>query len=140
MARRASRSLNPIWVGIAIIVVAAAIGVSFFFIGKKTNSFSAIPSLNSADYLENANGLQGNSYKIEGTIQNSLYSSREKGRLITINVDGPSGSSSSSSGEVIPVLIPSSMNQFEIQRGNRIVVKVLVEKNGLLTVQAIDKP
>lgn len=121
------------WIGIAIIVVAAAVGVAFFKFGQKADPFSSIPSLSMSDYFENANGLQGNSYKIEGTIQNSLFSSKDKGRLITISVDNSSG------GDVIPVLIPPTLNQFEIQRGNRIHVKVTVEKNGLLIVQAIDK-
>jgi len=133
MARRASRSLNPMWVGVAIIVVAAIVGAAFFRFGQKTDPFRSIQSLSLTDYYQNANGLQGNVYKIDGTIQTSLYSSTDKGRLITISVDN------STSEDIIPILIPASMNQFEIQRGNHIHVKVLVEKNGLLVVQQIDK-
>lgn len=134
MARRASRSLHPAWVGIAIVLAAGIVGLLFFQYGQKSDPFRTIQSLNIPDYYDNANSLRGNIYKIEGTIQNSLYSSREKGRVITVEVETSQGNY-----ESIPVLIPPELNHVEIQRGNRVHIKVSVEPDGILKVEQLDK-
>ena len=40
------------------------------------------------DYLNNANSLRGNVYKVKGQITQSLGYSRAKGRLFSVEVDG----------------------------------------------------
>jgi hypothetical protein len=133
MPRRASRELNPLWPVTAVLLVAAVIGGAFFFFGQKRDPYRTLESLDPSAYLDNANSLRGNVYKIEGTIQNSLSYSPEFGRLFHIDVgDGRDIHS-------LPVLIPAALNHVNVQKGQRFYFKVSVEKNGILLVQDMEK-
>ena len=91
MARRANFSINPAWVIGVIIVVIGAIEVGYILLSKINNPYRTLTPLNVPAYLENSNSLRGNTYKVTGTVWNSLAWSPTIGRLFSIEVETVSG-------------------------------------------------
>lgn len=133
MARRASAQQNPIILFILLLVV-MGLGVGGFFIFRKNNEpFRTLQSIDVAVYLENANSLRGNSYKIEAVIQNSLAWAPARGRLFSVEVDTSTGK------EMIPILIPAELNSVNVQKGQRFFFKIEVVQEGVLLVKEMTK-
>lgn len=82
-------------------------------------------------YLENANSLRGNTYRVTGTIRNFIKGSRS-GRLFSIEVDDAGKS-------VLPILVPESLNKMNIQRGQSFAIRLTVDENGILHVEELRK-
>ena len=133
MARRASAQQNPIILFILLLVV-IGLGVGGFFVFRKNNEpFRTLQSIDVAVYLENANSLRGNSYKIEAVIQNSLAWAPARGRLFSVEVDTSTGK------EMIPLLIPAELNSVNVQKGQRFFFKIEVVQEGVLLVKEMTK-
>lgn len=81
-------------------------------------------------YLENANSLRGNVYKIEGEVVNSLGWSPSKGRLIAVEVDN---------NEVVPVLVTTDFSHINIQKGQRFIFLLEVDDKGILRTKDMTK-
>ena len=62
MARRANSKIRPLWVALALgaLIVAIAVGVIVQNTGGEP--YRTVPELDMAEYLNNANSLQGNVY------------------------------------------------------------------------------
>ncbi|MGA7213115.1 MAG: hypothetical protein WBX20_02820, partial [Terrimicrobiaceae bacterium] len=93
--------------------------------------FRTISSLDVRTYLENANSLRGNVYKIEGEVVNSLAWSPSKGRLIAIKVE--------KGNEVVPVLVTTSFNEINIQKGQKFIFLLEVDDKGILRTKDMTK-
>lgn len=106
---------------------------AYFFVQTEDTSFRTLPELQVEAYLENANSLRGNTYKLEGVINHSLAWSSSFGRLFSVQVD------QSRDEYLVPVLIPADLNDTNIQRGQKFVMKIEVVENGLLRVLEMDK-
>jgi hypothetical protein len=133
MARRASAQQSPI-VLILVLLVVVGLGVGGFFIFRKSNEpFRTLQSMDVSVYLENANSLRGNSYKIEAVIQNSLAWAPARGRLFSVEVDV------SGNKEMLPLLIPSELNNINVQKGQRYFFKIEVVQDGVLLVKEMTK-
>src|SRR5688572_17550710 len=104
MARRASTSANPIWLIVAVALAIAAVAGGYALFGKAGEPYRTMTPLPVRDYLENANSLRGDVYKLEGVVSNSLEWSAARGRLFSVDVG------SSTSGDVLPVVIPPQFN------------------------------
>lgn len=89
--------------------------------------------LKAADYLENANSLRGNTYRLEGVITSSLGSSPEKGRLFSLQI------THDQSDLPVPVLVPPGYQILNLQKGQKYQIKVLVNDQGLLQIEEITK-
>ena len=83
-------------IAIAIVLIVAAFLGSRFFITTSSQPFRTATPLDVATYLENANSLRGNVYRLQGEVLNSLGWSPTKGRLIAVGVDD--------GRQVVPVL------------------------------------
>ena len=129
MPRRASFAIHPAWILLVILLVAGAIGAGSFLVGRVNDPYRTLAPLEVAIYLENANSLRGNSYKLNGTIGNYLASSTQTGRLFSVQVEN----------EVLPLLIPPEFNSVNIQKGQRFNFSVEVDPRGILTVKALQK-
>lgn len=129
MARRASFSIHPVWVLLVILLVAGAIGAGAFLVGRVNDPYRTLTALDIPTYLENANSLRGNSYKLSGTIANYLGSSVQAGRLFSIQAGN----------DILPLLIPSEFNSVNIQKGQRFNFSLEVDPRGILTVKALQK-
>ena len=126
MARRASSSIHPFaLIGVLLLVVAAIAGGWLLF-GRVNDPYRTITPLDVSSYLESSNSLRGNSYKVTGTVMNSLAWSATGGRLFSIEVGG------GTSTDVLPVLIPTEFNHVNVQKGQKFIFKIEVNDKGIL--------
>lgn len=134
MARRA-QSRFSIW---HILLGAAGLGIlavfgSWVFFSNDEGSFRTLPELEVRDYLDNANSLRGNTYRLEGVVNHSLAWSSSFGRLFSVRVGEGSDS------RLVAVLIPRELNAMNVQRGQRFIFRIEVVENGLLRVSEMEK-
>ncbi len=134
MARRARSSVNPVQLLLVALVIGAVVAGAYSFMNRTTDPFAGITELSTAEYLENANALSGNVYRVEGLIDDRLDNWRaSEGRLFSVSVgDGASTT-------LIPVWIPGSLSSQNVQRGQRFLFKVMVKETGILEAQEIVK-
>lgn len=118
------------WV-ILVVILAGLVGGGYFIFNKSSEPFRTLQSMDVSQYLENANSLRGNTYKLDAVVQNSLAWSPAKGRLFSIEV-GPNK-------EVLAVLIPPALNQVNVQKGQRFFFKVEIIKDGVVQVLEMTK-
>ncbi len=129
MARRASSSANPLWFVAAFLLALSAIAGGFLVFNRSGDPYRAMTPLPVGDYLENANSLRGNTYKLDGTIFQSIEWSQTAGRLYSVEV-GP---------DLLPILIPASLKQINLDRGQRYFFKIEVGDQGVLTALDVKK-
>lgn len=135
--RRKSTSGRGALLFLLLAIAGAGIGGSFLF--KRSNDpFAAITALSVPAFLENANSLRGNTYKLQGSIDERLDEwPPSEGRLYSVVVDrdGIDGGES----ETLPVHFPEDFNGQNIQRDQEYNLKVEVGTGGLLVAHAFDK-
>lgn len=134
MARRASTSSHPLWLVAAAVLVLAFIALGSLLYSRTSDPYRTLKQLPVADYMENANSLRGNVYKLDGTVARSLDWSATAGRLFSVDVSG-----TSAPGEVVPLLVPAEFNNWNIERGQRFLFKIEVGDKGILRVQDLRK-
>lgn len=133
MARRASSSTNPtvlIGIGVAVIV---AIFAGKMLLGKKSNSFGDLNPLVVQELLDNGNSLRDNEYLIEGHIDERFFRSTNPGSVVSVRVKSSSGE------EIVPVKIPSELNNINIEREQRYAFKVTVQQGGIPVATAVNR-
>jgi len=108
-------------------------GLGAFFLQKDTNPYRTVEPLKPSDYLENANSLRGNVYRLEGMISGSLGWSQEKGRLFSLRV------SQGDKDFPLPILVPSAFREINLQKGQRYRLKARVNEDGLLQIEDMTK-
>lgn len=111
------------------IIILLAIG--YWMVTRDSEPYRTVPVLDVASYLENANSLRGNTYRIQGEVLNSLAWSPTSGRLIAVGV--------SDGRDVLPVLIPTELNQINIQKGQRFIFLIEVDEKGILRANNLTK-
>lgn len=133
MARRASSSLHPgiIIGGIAAIALAIIAGKSL--IGKKSASFGDIPKLDVEELLENGNMLRGNSYVIEGQIDEKLQWTTDNGQLVSVRIDTPGGD------EFVGIEIPQEFNKLNIDTRQKYAFRVKFRQGGIPVATGINR-
>lgn len=137
MARRAKSSFKPahLLMTLGAVLVVAFLGYKLLSSGGgSSGGFAGVNELSVREYMDNSNALSGNTYRIEGTIEERLDNWRSsEGRLFSVLVED--------GDEVapLPVLVPSEFTA-NIQRGQRFRFKVEVEAgNGILRVLDLSK-
>jgi hypothetical protein len=131
MVRRASSSVNPWWVGGVIILILAAIAGGWALYQNVSDPYRTLTPLDVSVYLDNANSLRGNVYKLNATVDTQLAWAPLEGRLYSVEVNGRN--------DVLPVLIPAAFNSMNIQKGQRYFFKLEVGDKGILHVRDIRK-
>ena len=116
---------------IAFLLMLAAFIGSRLFVTATSEPFRTVSALDVRTYLENANSLRGNVYKIEGEVVNSLAWSASKGRLIAIKVD--------KGDDIVPVLVTTNFNHINIQKGQRFLFLLEVDDKGILRTKDMTK-
>ena len=119
-----------IWLLVTFLVF-GVVGTLFF--QKDTDPYRTVEPLKPADYLENSNSLRGNTYRLEGVIASSLGWSQEKGRLFSLRV------TQGDKDSPLPILVPASYREINLQKGQRYRLKVHVNESGLLEVEEMTK-
>jgi hypothetical protein len=131
MARRASSSVSPALILGAIVVLGGVLAGGWFVYHTVSDPYRTLAPLDVSAYLDNANSLRGNTYKINATIANQLAWSQKSGRLYSVEVENR--------GDILPVLIPAQFNNMNIQKGQRYDLKIEVGDKGILKVQDVHK-
>jgi hypothetical protein len=131
VARRSKKSRLPLGIVIAVALIVAAFLGSRYFITTTSQPFRTATPLDVATYLQNANSLRGNVYKIQGEVLNSLGWSPTQGRLIAVGVDN--------GRQVVPVLVTTDFSHINIQRGQRFIFLLEVDDKGILRTKDMTK-
>ena len=124
MARRSRKSQNPTWIALTCGLIAVGFIGAFFLFQGTSEPYRTIAKLDVRAYLDNANSLRGNAYRIQGEVVNALAWSPTEGRLIAVGT--------AEDAEVIPILVPTNFNHINIQKGQRFDFKLEVDEKGLL--------
>jgi hypothetical protein len=131
--RRANRKTQPIGFILIVIGIATAGLIGFQVVKLSQDPFRTIPPLDPGAYLENANSLRGNVYRLDGVLDNSLAWSPAKGRLVSVRME------TRSSSEFLPVLVPPDFNHLNLQKGQQYYIKIEVAEKGVLKATDIKK-
>jgi hypothetical protein len=131
MVRRASSSVNPWWVGVVVIFVLAAMVGGWALFRSVSDPFRTLTALDVSAYLNNANSLRGNVYKLNAAVDTQLAWAPAKGRLYSVEVNGRD--------DILAVMIPASFNNMNIQKGQRYFFKIEIGDKGILYVKDIRK-
>ncbi|MEI6337498.1 MAG: hypothetical protein WCQ57_02810 [Verrucomicrobiota bacterium] len=131
MARRGKNSIKPLWIVTAVILLAAAFFGSRVFIAANSEPFRTVNPLDVKAYLDNANSLRSNVYKIEGEVNDSLGWSPSTGRLIAVSVN--------EGADLLPVLVTTDFNHINIQKGQKFIFILEVDNKGILRTKHLIK-
>ncbi len=135
MTRRAS-SKNPTHHYLLLLSLVFLLAASiYFFFGKATDPYRKIPPLEISAYYENANSLRGNTYKIRGTVKNSLAWDPARGRIISFILL----SADNKETDPVAILVPKNFNSMNLQRGQQFYIQVEVGERGLLIARDFQK-
>jgi hypothetical protein len=133
MPRRASSKIDSRWVWMIVGAIALAVGLGVFLQNEGAEPFRTVPTLDLNDYLNNANSLEGNIYKVKGVINQSLGYERGKGRLFSVEVgSGPDA-------EVLPILVPPELSYLNLQKGQHYIFRLEVGDKGILRAREMKK-
>lgn len=128
MARRASSTVHPLWIVAAVLLLTGALAGGWLLFRTVSDPYRTLMPLDVSEYLQNANSLRGNVYKVSVTVDTQLAWAPAVGRLYSVEVEG--------SAELLPVLIPAQFNALNVQKGQRYFLKIEVGDKGLL--RAVD--
>lgn len=133
MARRAHHQTAPsLWLILPLVFVVLGVLGAFLF-QRDGNPYRTVERLKPGDYLENANSLRGNTYQLEGVIASSLGWSQEKGRLFSFRI------THGDKEYPLPLLVPPTLRDLNLQKGQRYRIKVRVNEAGLLQAEDMTK-
>ena len=133
MPRRASSSASPIWIVIIVVFIVASLAGGYHLYNTVSDPYRTLSALDTQSYLQNSNSLRGNTYKLSGTVENSLSWSPAVGRLFSVSVETNTGT------DILPLLVPKEFNDINIQKGQKFYFQVEVGDKGLLRAKAIKK-
>lgn len=131
MARRARSAPNTALLAGAFVAVLLLIAAGGYFLGNSGVPFRTSPEFPVEEYLATSSSLRGNSYRLTGSVLNSIAWSPESGRLISVE---PTDSDSP-----IPVVVPAELGEVNIQKGQRFHFLVEVRENGVLYARDMTK-
>jgi hypothetical protein len=97
-----------------------------------SDPYRTLTPIDVATYLDSADSLRGNVYKLTGTIDSQLAWSPTQGRLFAVLADG-------GANDVLPLVIPPEFNSVNIQKDQRFSFKIQVGDKGILTASDLKK-
>lgn len=133
MPRRASSGISPTVLIAGVVVLAAAFFGGKALMAKKKETFAGTTNLAVEDFLENGNSLRGNEYLIEGTVDEKLRWTPDRGQVVSVKVKGEGRT------EMIGVEIPPDLAGVNIEREQRYAFKVRVRQGGIPVATHINR-
>lgn len=131
MARRARSAPKTGWLLAGLLLLLLLIGAGGYFFGSSGTPYRATPEFPVEEYLATSSTLRGNTYRLTGSVLNSIAWSPDQGRLISVqpqNSDSP-----------IPIVVPASLGETNIQKGQRFHFLVEVRDGGVLYAAELTK-
>ena len=127
-------------VGGIVFLLTVAAAVLFLFLGNPLGRADekglrhtrvSASELSCKEYLDNANALRGNAYRLSGRVEEQLRWSPDQGRLVSVLV--------SASGETspIPILVPPQFSHLNLEKGSQFTFVVEVRDNGVLVATSV---
>ncbi len=132
MPRRASSRTHPVWLVVALVLLAGALAGGVYLWISLSDPYRTLTPIDVATYLDSADSLRGNVYKLTGTIDSQLAWSPTQGRLFAVLADG-------GANDVLPLVIPPEFNSVNIQKDQRFSFKIQVGDKGILTASDLKK-
>jgi hypothetical protein len=120
--------------GIALAVVVLVVAGAFFL--RSTGggkSFADLPELQVGQFLDNANSLRGNEYRVSGKISEKLRWTPDRGQVISLEV-GEVGRT-----ELLPIEIPAQYSSLNIEREQRYSFKVKFREGGIPVATGVER-
>lgn len=115
----------------ALVLTLLAVALGGYFLGTSGIPYRTAPEFPVAEYLSTSSSLRGNAYRLTGSVLNSIAWSPQSGRLISVE---PTGSDSP-----IPIVVPATLGEINIQKGQRFHFLVEVRENGILYAKDLTK-
>lgn len=135
MARRANTKLNPLKVFFIIFIIIIVFIVGFIFFKNSNDKFRNMKPLNVKEYMQNSRSLSGNTLFVKARINEKIRWEPNKGALWSME----SRDADDKKQEILPVFIPSSFDHLNLQVGQKVKLKVRIDRNGLLISDDIIK-
>jgi hypothetical protein len=133
MPRRASSKPNPaILLGVAAAIV-AAVFAGKSLIGRKPASFTDVAPLNMEELLENGHMLRGNEYSVDGTVDEKLQWTPDRGQVVSLRVDTRGGD------EFIAIEIPQELSSTNIEIRQKYAFRVRFREGGIAVATGINR-
>jgi len=129
MARRSRSSPNLLLILAAVALVAVVFGAATVFFSDESKPYRTVPELDVQAYMDNANSLRGNSYRLEAEVVDQLAWSPTSGRLISVSTED----------QVVPVLVTPEFNSLNVQKGQGFVFFIEVDEKGILKTKDLTK-
>ena len=133
MPRRASSSIHPGIIGIAVVVLILVIMGGRMLIGDKSPGFGNLPPLDVEQMLENANSMRGNEYIVNGQVNEKLLWTPDRGQFISLRVETPGGE------EIIGVEIPPEFDNLNIETRQSYSIRVRIRDGGIPRATGINR-
>ena len=95
--------------------------------------FADVSPLHIEDLLENGNSLRGNEYVVQGVIDEKLQWTPDRGQLVSVRVDTPSGD------EFIGIEIPAEFNSLNIDTRQKYAFKVKFRQGGIAVATGVNR-
>ena len=133
MARRASSSTSPILIAVVVIVVVALVIAGKFLLSKKSESFADVKPLPVHYLQEDGNSLRMSKWLVEGVVDERFFKNGTSTSIVSVRVK-------SNGGEIpIPIKIPPSLSNTNIEREQRYAFKVEFQEGGIPVAIAIKR-
>ncbi len=126
---RSTPRFGSLLAGLAAALVLVAIGG--YFLGSSGKPYRTAPEFPADQYLRESSSLRGNTYRLSGSVINSIAWSPGSGRLISVQV--------ADSTSPVPLVLPASLGETNVQKGQRFDFLVEVRENGVLYATSITK-
>lgn len=130
MARRASKGGNKSIIILSLTAI-AIFAVAVTVLGKKTNAFSDLSPLPLQDVTLNGNSLRGNSYQVNGKIEERWVRESSEGVHVLVGTDGPI--------HHLFIKIPKELERPNLEREKRYSFSVEIGGGGIPIATAIKR-
>ncbi|HSI83102.1 MAG: hypothetical protein ACAI35_05505 [Candidatus Methylacidiphilales bacterium] len=132
MKRRGQSGSRTLTIALLLLLISGSVAGAYYIYSFGSDPFRSLQVLEIKNLFDSPSSLMGNTYKVEGTIEEQMKISRG-GRIFSIEAkDG-------STQQFIPILVPSTMNKVQIYKGQKYLFKVKVDEQGVLYVQEMTK-
>jgi hypothetical protein len=122
--------VHPLWIAAVVALLVGLLVGGYFVYKVVSDPYRTVTPLDVTAYMQNANSLRGNVYKLEATIANQLAWTPVAGKLYSVEAD---------SGNVLPILVPPEFNAVNLQKGQHYFLQIEVIDKGILKLRDLKK-
>ena len=131
MARRARKGVENTQIIIVAVIVLAIGGAAVLVANRSSDKFAGLTPLPLGEYMDHANSLSGNVYKLSCTVTAKPRYTENNGQFIFVETED--------GGNMVDlgVYVPVELYGTNLDRGDTITARVEVRGGGILALQEI---